>query len=38
MSLVITWLFMLVKWVKVFVMSLSSSVLWFGSAVSLGGM
>ena len=37
MSPVIRWLSMLVKWVKVFVMSVSS-VPWFGSVVSLGGM
>ena len=37
MSPVIRWLSMLVRWVKVFVMSVSS-VAWFGSVVSLGGM
>ena len=35
MSPVIKWLYMIVKWVKVFVMSVSS-VPWFGSVVSLG--
>ena len=37
MSALIRWLSMLVKWMKVFVMSVSS-VPWFGSVVSLGGM
>ena len=37
MSPVIGWLSMLVKWVTVFVMFVSS-VPWFGSVVSLGGM
>ena len=37
MSPVIKWLSMLVKWVKVFVMSVSS-LPWFGFVVSLGSM
>ena len=37
MSPVIKWLSIVVKCVKVFVMSVSS-VPWFGSVVSLGGM
>ena len=37
MSPVIKWLSLFDKWVKVFVMSVSS-VPWFGSVVSLGGM
>ena len=36
MSPVIRWLSMLVKWVKVFMSA--SSLPWFGSVVSLGGM